>query len=75
MPVTQSLPIILRGVSVFQGPTQMTRVDRLASWWWWWWYTDTRETDPPRNMADVSVSVAGFGILRISADMALHKVE
>jgi hypothetical protein len=36
MPVTQSLPIILRGASVLQGPAQMTRVDRLASWWWSW---------------------------------------
>jgi len=48
MHVTQILPIVLRGASVFQGPTQMTRVDRLAS--------SSSYTREPQNMADVSVA-------------------
>lgn len=41
MHVPQILPIALRGASLFQGPTQMTRVNRLASWWWSYYTCET----------------------------------
>ena len=56
MHVTQRLPIVPQGASVFHGATQMTRVDRLAE------LIMVVRLKPVqlRNMADISV--AGFCI-------------
>jgi hypothetical protein len=60
MHVTQILTIVLWGASEFQGPTQVTRVNRLASWW----YSSGRGGRSTR-VKPIQLEVAGFGILRI----------
>ena len=61
MHVTQILTIVLWGASEFQGPTQVTRVNRLASWW----YSSGGRGGRSTRVKPIQLAVAGFGILRI----------
>ena len=61
MHVTQILAIVLWGASEFQGPTQVTRVNRLASWW----YSSRGRGGRSTRVKPIQLAVAGFGILRI----------